>query len=201
MFGLIDILYLLATVFMLILFSFFLTNILDPTNSIPKQIISGKTTNSLNLFLLDYLKTPITTDINSDSSKEKLTIADIISMVDIEDGKEERIKAFQEKSKEIIEANYPLTPEGWKGVNAWWLRVYDESESISQSKDGKYFSTLGGDLNAGKGYIYGPGSNCNPNNPKDSTVSIITIPKTNGGNVKVVFCVINSYFKYLDENE
>ena len=141
----------------------------------------------VNYEILNYLRIPVEVDIGG--VKKEMTIADIVGMVDIEEGKEEKIKVFQETTKEVFERQYPYENlKEWRGVNPWWLRVYAADEEPEKSGDGKYFDYRP----PGKGYTYGPGANCNPG--KD-IVSIVLVPKIDKGYVKVVFCILKTYIE------
>lgn len=141
----------------------------------------------VNYEVLNYLRMPVEVDIGG--VKREMTITDIISIVAVEEGKEKRIETFQEATKEIFERQYPYKNlKEWRGVNPWWLRIYASDEKPQKTGNGKYFEYRP----PGKGYTYGPGANCNPD---EDVVSIILVPKINGGYVKVVFCILKSYMK------
>ena len=148
-----------------------------------EQTIDSKTSNlDAGVVVLNYLRTPV--EVNG----SPMTIADIISMVDNPEGKEERVKVFQQTAEQVFEKQYPSNHSNWKGAHPWWIRVYDADEEPSQLGNSKYFRLK-------EGYNYG-GYNCDPD--KDSNfVNTIIVPKVNGGKVKVVFCIFKSYLEKI----
>ena len=149
--------------------------------------ISGYSTNTnIEFSLLNFLRTPV--DINVGSVKKSVPIGDLVGMMGIAEGSQERAKIFQNAANIFFEEQYPYTnlPD-WKGVNPWWLRIYAEDETPKEISNGRYFDVF---PIPGKGYTYGPGSNCNPD--KDSVTQVI-IPEINGEKVKLVFCVLKSF--------
>ncbi len=134
-----------------------------------------------NYALFSYLKTPVKVE------GREMTIADILSMVDLEDGKEQRIKIFQEATKNTFEQLYPSDKQI---PYRWWIKVYAEDEEPKIGLgSGKY---MGGFAAPGKGfqYVTSPGASCNPQGSRyNDVVSSVIVPKINGGYVKLVFCM------------
>lgn len=128
-------------------------------------------------FFLNYLRTPVIVE------GETMTIGDIISMVDVEDGKGKRTGVFQKTTKELFESEYPLKTPEWQGVVPWWIRVYDSDEEIIPA-NGKYF-----EVSPVRGYAYGP-ANCHSGN---GDLTIYNVPKIDKGYTKMVFCILKSY--------
>ena len=157
-------------------------------NDINKIEGLGNEATKIDVILLNFLRTPV--EIQIDSEQQQFTIADIISMVDVEEGKEERIEVFQETAENIFETQYPYRDiDEWEGAVPWWLRVYDADEIPRTGRSGKYFKVF---RIPGEGYIYGPGVNCEPGR---HVVSTVIIPKADKGHVKLVFCIFESYLE------
>lgn len=175
------------TLILVLLIFFVLFGIKGCGDKSAEQKIQGEISNlDANIILLNYLRTSI------EIENSTMTIADIVSMVDIEEGKEKRIKAFQETAKSVFEKQFPPKHPKWNGAYPWWIRVYDKNDKPSkETKGAKYFRVL---PLPGKGYIYGPGAHCNRLN-KEEIVKTQTIPKINGGSVDVVFCISKLYLE------
>ena len=107
----------------------------------------------------------------------------IISMVDIQEGKSERVKVFQEKAK-VFEKLYPPL-KGDLGNYHFWIRVYDAQEVPKYiTNAGKYFD----ETYLKEGYTYAPGFHCDPEQNGNEIVETILVPKVNGDHVKLIFC-------------
>ncbi len=146
-----------------------------------EQKISSELSNlDVDVVVLNYLKTPV--EVNG----SPMTIADVISMIDDKGMQTERIGIFQQTAEQVFEKQYPSNHSKWKGVNPWWIRVYDSDEKPSQLGDSKYFRLK-------EGYNYG-GYNCDPDK-NSNIVKTIIVPKVNGGYAKLVFCIFESYLK------
>ncbi len=175
----------IALVLILIIF-FVLFNIKGCDDGINQKITSEKNNLDVENNLMNYLKTPV------EYNGETITIADIVSMVDIEEDKDKKTKIFQENVKNTFEQIYPSKSSDNQMVYNWWIRVYDKNEEPSIGKafsysDGKY---IWGIAAPGKGYQYNTGRMCDPKGGQYSDeVSTVIVPKVNGGYVKVVFCI------------
>lgn len=146
------------------------------------DVNEDKYDNNVGYLLHYFLRKPVMVE------GKEITIADIVSMVDVEEGKEQRIKTFQETAKEIFKEHYPLDHPKWEGVHPWWIRVYDAEEKPTREGNGRYFKILS------KGYTSG-GANCDPKEIERNFVINVMVPKANGGYNKVVFCIFKSYLR------
>lgn len=154
------------------------------------QVIEGiKYIDNTNEVILNYLQTKV--KIN----EREMDIADLISIIDLEENKKQKIKVFQETTQQIFEEAYPLDHPKWSGVSPWWVRVYNVDEEPAKIGDGKYFEVF---RIPGQGYTYGPGANCDPKDQKNNFVAIIPIQKINGNRVNLVLCIFKSYLKSIN---
>ncbi len=177
----------LALILILLIF-FMLFNIKGCSNTGTQKITSQKTTYlDTDNIVLNFLKTPVEFD-------GATTIADILSIIDVEEGEKEKTKIFQETAKNIFEEFY-LPYDAHKGKTrgeksfTWWIKVHAEKEEPDADPvgDGKY---MGGIKVPGKGYQYSTGGYCNPEGGQYSDkVTTAIVPKINGGYVKVIFCI------------
>lgn len=111
---------------------------------------------------------------------EERTIYDLILLSDLDD--ETSSSIFKKKAEEIFSKQFPYgeDAEWWQGVNPWWIGVYYFDQSLKRT-----------DLEKRKFY-FGSRS-CDPLS-KDNTVKIVYI-----GEKKLVFCILNSYYRKLVE--
>jgi len=164
-------------VFVLILLLFILLFQLKKCDSENPDIGTKAFHTDVNIILMNYLKSSVVVEGN------ELSVADIISMVDIEEGRDERAKAFQQTAKEFIEPQFPQENSAWGMGPPWRIGIFDHDEKLHPSLLKSKFEKMG--------YEY-CGSCDMVTKMYDYNVEI-QVPKINGGYAKIIFSTYNDY--------
>jgi len=133
--------------------------------------------------LLNFLRLPVTL-----SEDKQANMLDIISLVDVNTNRDERIKAFQDNAKIYFSNKFPGS-EYWEGGYPWKISVYGLNEPLDD------LSSL---YNS---YGYNTKSTCDPTDTQSSYSYIIKLKKVDGQEVNLVFCIYKSYLENRASNK